>query len=227
MSRSLPENIQGVLFDLDGTLLDSAPDLYAALLAQCAEEGVASPAYAPVREVVSRGARAVLRCAFSERSEEKLSALVPRYLELYQQVMATQTQAFDGVDEMLAQIEVHGLRWGIVTNKAAFLTEELVQHIGWSTRASAVVCGDTLPVKKPDPAPVLLACELADLTPSRCLFVGDDRRDIEAGAAAGLFTIAVSWGYLDGGDPHSWGADAVLDHPDELTMMLKLGLSGA
>ncbi|MEO5829929.1 MAG: phosphoglycolate phosphatase [Rhodanobacter sp.] len=222
MSRPLPENIQGVLFDLDGTLLDSAPDLYAALLAQCAEEGVQPPSYAPVREVVSRGARAVLRCAFAERDEEGLLALVPRYLELYQQLMATQTQAFDGVDELLARIEAQGLRWGIVTNKAAFLTDDLVQRIGWDARASAVVSGDTLPVKKPDPAPVLLACERASLTPAHCLFVGDDHRDIEAGAAAGLYTVAVSWGYLDGGDPHGWGADAVVDHPAELLALLKL-----
>lgn len=227
MSRPLPENIQGVLFDLDGTLLDSAPDLYAALIAQCAEEQVVPPPYAPVREVVSRGARAVLRCAFAERGEEGLLALVPRYLELYQQVMAGQTRAFDGVDELLARIEAQGLRWGIVTNKAAFLTDELVQRIGWADRASAVVSGDTLPVKKPDPAPVLLACERAGLTPARCLFVGDDRRDIQAGAAAGLYTVAVHWGYLDGGDPASWGADAVVDHPSALVTLLQLQMVNA
>ena len=220
--KSLPENIQGVLFDLDGTLLDSAPDLYAALVAQCAEEGVAPPLYAPVREVVSRGARAVLRCAFAERGETALELLTPRYLELYQQVMAQQTSAFDGIDDLLARIEAQGLRWGIVTNKAAFLTDELVSRIGWASRAGAVVSGDTLPVKKPDPAPVLLACERAGVEPAHCLFVGDDRRDIQAGVAAGLYTVAVSWGYLDGGDPHTWGADAVLDHPAELAALLQL-----
>lgn len=227
MNMVLPQNIHGVLFDLDGTLLDSAPDLYAALLAQCAEEGVEPPPYAPVREVVSRGARAVLRCAFAERGEDGLLALVPRYLELYQQLMAQQTRTFDGVDELLAQIEARGLRWGIVTNKAAFLTDELVQRIGWADRASAVISGDTLPVKKPDPAPVLLACERAGLTPARCLFVGDDRRDIQAGAAAGLYTVAVSWGYLDGGDPRDWGADVVLDHPAALAALLHLASSVA
>lgn len=220
--KRLPADIHGVLFDLDGTLLDSAPDLYAALLAQCAEEGVPPPAYALVREVVSRGARAVLRCAFAARGEPALEVLTPRYLELYQAVMAQQTQAFDGIDDLLARIEAHGLRWGIVTNKAAFLTDELVRRIGWADRASAVVCGDTLPVKKPDPAPVLLACVRAGVLPANCLFVGDDRRDIQAGAAAGLYTVAVSWGYLDGGDPHSWGADVVLDHPAELAALLQL-----
>jgi phosphoglycolate phosphatase len=227
MSRALPKDVQGVLFDLDGTLLDSAPDLYAALLKQCLEEGVTAPPYPPVREVVSRGARAVLRCAFAERGEPAVEALVPRFLELYQQLMALQTSAFDGIDELLARIEADGLRWGIVTNKAAFLTDELISRIGWGDRAGAVVCGDTLPVKKPDPAPVLLACERAGLNPAHCLFVGDDRRDIQAGTAAGLFTVAVSWGYLDGGDPHGWGADVVLDHPAELAELLQLGTFAA
>ncbi|MEP7184979.1 MAG: phosphoglycolate phosphatase [Rhodanobacter sp.] len=222
MSQRLPQTIEGVLFDLDGTLLDSAPDLYAALVAQCAEEGIDAPPYAPVRQVVSRGARAVLRCAFADRGEPAVEALVPRYLNLYQRLMAQRTKAFEGVDDLLARIETGGLRWGIVTNKAAYLTDELVQRIGWSARASAVVSGDTLPVKKPDPAPVLLACEQASLTPAHTLFVGDDRRDIQAGAAAGLFTVAVTWGYLDGGDPHAWGADAVLDHPAELARLLQL-----
>ena len=227
MSRPLPENVQGVLFDLDGTLLDSAPDLYAALLEQCMEEGVTPPPYPLVREVVSRGARAVLRCAFAERGEPAVETLVPRFLDLYQQLMAQQTRAFDGVDELLARIEAQGLRWGIVTNKAAFLTDELVSRIGWANRAGAVISGDTLPVKKPDPAPVLLACERVGLSPAHCLFVGDDRRDIQAGAAAGLFTVAVSWGYLDGGDPHGWGADVVLDHPAELAELLQLGTLAA
>ncbi|MGH8158246.1 MAG: phosphoglycolate phosphatase [Rhodanobacter sp.] len=218
----LPQDIQGVLFDLDGTLLDSAPDLYAALVAQCAEEGVAPPPYAPVREVVSRGSRAILRCAFAERGEPALDLLMPRYLELYRRMLAEQTGAFDGVDDLLVRIEARGLRWGIVTNKPAFLTDELVSRIGWASRASAVVSGDTLPVKKPDPAPVLLACARAGLAPAQCLFVGDDRRDILAGNAAGLYTVAVSWGYLDGGDPHAWGADVVLAHPAELAALLQL-----
>jgi phosphoglycolate phosphatase len=121
---------------------------------------------------------------------------------------------------LLEQIEGQGLRWGIVTNKAGALTDELLRRIGWDGRASAVVAGDTLAVKKPDPAPVLLACERAGVDPSACLFVGDDRRDVIAGAAAGLYTVAVSWGYLDGGDPCEWNADIVLDHPQQLAALL-------
>ncbi len=222
MNRALPDTIRGVLFDLDGTLLDSAPDLYAALLAHCAEQVVPPPPYAPVREVVSRGARAVLRCAYAAHDELALDALLPRYLELYQRVMGEQTAPFDGIDSLLERIEGHGLRWGIVTNKAGFLTDELLLRIGWGGRASAVVSGDTLPVKKPDPAPVRLACERAGLDPAHTVFVGDDRRDVEAGASAGLYTVAVSWGYLDGGDPHAWGADVVLDHPADLAELLRL-----
>lgn len=212
-----PSRIEGVLFDLDGTLLDSAPDLYAALMRQCAEEGVAAPDYVTVREVVSRGSRAILRCAFADRGEAAIEALVPRYLDLYEALVAQDTHAFDGVEALLAQLEARGIRWGVVTNKPGFLTDALLARIGWDARAAAVVSGDTLPVKKPDPAPVLLACERAGIDPARSVFVGDDRRDVMAGAAAGLYTVAVRWGYLDGGNPDDWQADCVIDHPDQLT----------
>jgi phosphoglycolate phosphatase len=212
-----PSLIEGVLFDLDGTLLDSAPDLYAALVCQCTEEGVAAPDYAIVREVVSRGSRAILRCAFADRGEAAIEALVPRYLDLYEQLVARDTHAFAGVESLLAQLEARGIRWGVVTNKPGFLTDALLARLGWDARAAAVVSGDTLPVKKPDPAPVLLACERAGIDPARSVFVGDDRRDVMAGAAAGLYTVAVRWGYLDGGNPDDWQADCVIDHPDELT----------
>lgn len=217
----LPQLIDGVLFDLDGTLLDSAVDLHAALVALCAEEGEPSPAFAPVREVVSRGSRAILEQGFPQRDADQRLALVPRYLEIYQRDIARHTHPFGGVDELLGLIEARGMKWGVVTNKPGFLTEQLMQFLGWDARAAAVVSGDTLPVKKPDPAPVLLACEQAGLDPSRCLFVGDDRRDVLAGAAAGLYTVAASWGYLDGGNPHDWQADAVIDRPEQLTHLLR------
>lgn len=221
--KAPPSRIEGVLFDLDGTLLDSAPDLYAALQRQCDEEGAPVPPYAPVREVVSRGARAVLRCAFGALGEPAVEARVERYLALYEEVMGEATRPFDGIEALLAQLEAAGVRWGIVTNKAGFLTDELLRRIGWADRAAAVVSGDTLPVKKPDPAPVRLACERAGIDPAHSLFVGDDRRDVMAGAAAGLYTVAVSWGYLDGGDPHGWGADAVLDTPAGFALWLHRG----
>lgn len=218
--KALPLTIDAVLFDLDGTLLDSAPDLYDALVRQCAEEGAPSPAYAAVRPVVSRGARAVLRSAFADRGETAVEALLPRFLALYQEQMGQATQPFDGIEALLGAIETHDLRWGIVTNKAGFLAGELIARMGWSERAAAVVCGDTLAVSKPDPAPVRLACERADVVPEHSLFVGDDPRDVRAGRDAGLYTVAVTWGYLGGEDPHAWGADVVIDHPDALAAML-------
>lgn len=221
--KALPSIIEGVLFDLDGTLLDSAPDLYAALKRQCEEEGAPVPPYAPVREVVSRGAKAVLRYAFGALGEPAVDARVARYLALYEEVMGQATRPFEGVDALLAQLESAGVRWGIVTNKAGFLTDELLRRIGWADRAAAVISGDTLPVKKPDPAPVTLACKRAGIEPGRSLFVGDDRRDVMAGAAAGLYTVAVSWGYLDGGNPREWNADAVLDTPAQFAQWLRRG----
>ncbi|MEO5811941.1 MAG: phosphoglycolate phosphatase [Rhodanobacter sp.] len=225
--RMLPAGIRGVFFDLDGTLLDSAPDLYAALQTQCAEERVPAPPYDVVRAVVSRGATAVLRCAFAARGDSALAQLMPRFLALYQAVMAQHTHTFAGIDELLARIEARGWAWGIVTNKAGFLAHELVRRVGWAERANVVVAGDTLPVRKPDPAPVLLACERAGVAAQHAVFVGDDSRDIQAGAAAGLITVAAAWGYLDGGDPHAWGADVVLDTPAQLTTWLSLDTAPA
>jgi phosphoglycolate phosphatase len=222
--RPLPGGVQAVLFDLDGTLLDSATDLHAALRIYCDEVGAAVPPYEVVREVVSRGSRAILRCAFAE-DDDALTRRMPRYLAIYADIMAQHTRPFDGIEPLLAALEAADLRWGIVTNKPGFLTEELIKRMDWDLRASAVVCGDTLPVKKPDPAPVLLACEHAGVDPARCLFVGDDARDVQAGHAAGLYTLAVRWGYLDGGDPDAWGADAVLDHPRQLAAMLGLAVA--
>ena len=216
-----PLSPQGMLFDLDGTLLDSAPDLHAALATYCGEVGAAVPSYASVRTVVSRGSRAILRCAFDE-SDEALLERMPRYLELYHSMMARHTRPFEGIESLLDMLEGNGIAWGIVTNKPGYLTDDLVKQIGWDERACAVVSGDTLPVRKPDPAPVLLACERAGLDPAQCFFVGDDRRDVLAGRDAGLYTVAVQWGYLDGGDPHAWGADVVVTHPRDLIELLKL-----
>ncbi|HKT29027.1 phosphoglycolate phosphatase [Dyella sp.] len=219
--KPLPASTQGVLFDLDGTLLDSAPDLHAALAVYCNEVGASVPSYAAVRTVVSRGSRAILRCAFDE-SDDALLERMPRYLELYHSMMSRHTRPFEGVDALLDTLQAHGIAWGIVTNKPGYLTDDLVKQIGWGEHVCAVISGDTLPVRKPDPAPVLLACERAALEPAHCLFVGDDRRDVQAGHAAGLYTVAVQWGYLDGGDPHTWGADSVVEHPRDLTELLKL-----
>ena len=218
----VPFQPEGVFFDLDGTLLDSALDLYAALVDLCAEEGVVPPPYENVRPVVSRGSRAIIGAGFPGIANDALLALVPRYLALYEASMARHTVAFDGVEALLAGLDSAAIRWGIVTNKPGFLTDALLPQAVPHWKPAAVVSGDTLPVKKPDPAPVLHACAIAGCEPERSVFVGDDRRDILAGNAAGLFTVAVRWGYLDGGDPDTWDADAVLDHPDDLATLLRV-----
>jgi len=218
--KRLPFTLDGVFFDLDGTLLDSALDLHGALLELCAEQGTAPPPYERVRPVVSRGSRAIISTAFPDIDPECLLALVPRYLEIYEASMARHTVPFEGVEAMLAGLDAAGVHWGIVTNKPGFLTDGLLPRAVPHWQPAAVVSGDTLPVKKPDPAPVLHACTMAGSDPARSVFVGDDRRDVQAGNAAGLFTVAVRWGYLDGGDPDTWGADIVLDSVDELATLL-------
>jgi phosphoglycolate phosphatase len=216
----LPFTLDGVFFDLDGTLLDSGLDLHGALIDLCAERGVTPPPYEHVRPVVSRGSRAIIAVGFPALDPDGVLALVPRYLDIYEANMARHTVPFDGVEAMLAGLDAAGIRWGIVTNKPGFLTDGLLPLAVPHWKPAAVVSGDTLPVKKPDPAPVLHACALAGCDSARSVFVGDDRRDVEAGNAAGLFTVAVRWGYLDGGDPDNWGADIVLDSVDELATLL-------
>jgi len=216
----LPFKPEGVFFDLDGTLLDSAPDLYAAIVVLCAEQGIDAPTYDAIRAVVSRGSRAMISVAFPEIDADAVLRLMPRFLAIYEAAMSRHTVAFDGIEALLGGLETAGIRWGIVTNKPGFLTDALLPEAKPHWKPAAVVSGDTLPVKKPDPAPVLLACEQAGCDPTRSVFVGDDRRDVLAGNAAGLFTVAVRWGYLDGGDPDTWGADAVLDHADGLAALL-------
>ncbi|HEX7340759.1 MAG TPA: phosphoglycolate phosphatase [Rhodanobacteraceae bacterium] len=221
---SLPLPPSGVLFDLDGTLLDSAPGLYAALQAYAGETGIILPPYDTVREVVSRGASAVLRAAWPSADSAAITARTPRFLELYASVMGSMSTPFDGVEPLLDALETAGVPWGIVTNKAGFLTEPLLKAIGWWSRAASVVAGDTLPQRKPDPEPVLHACQLAGIDPTHGLFVGDDPRDIQAGRTAGMATVAAAWGYLGGSDPATWGADIVLDTPSQLTRLLQLDL---
>jgi phosphoglycolate phosphatase len=215
-------NLDAVLFDLDGTLIDSAPDLVAAMQRLCDEQGVQFREASAVAAVVSKGGRAMLRRAFPQADDGRLDTLLPRFLDLYAQSLALHTRPYPDVENLLRAIEARGARWGIVTNKPGWLARPLVERLGWDTRCSALVSGDCLPVKKPDPAPVLRACEIAALAPARCAYVGDDLRDIEAGRGAGMLTVAAAWGYLDGEDPHTWGADLVA--PDAAMLMAALRL---
>jgi phosphoglycolate phosphatase len=206
----------GVFFDLDGTLADSARDMHEALTALCHEQGIDAPAYATVRETVSRGARAVMRCALGDE-EATLEALLPRFLALYVATGMPHTEAFAGIEPLLDRLDARGVRWGVVSNKAGALVTQVLAKLGLADRAAAVVAGDTLAQRKPDPAPVLHACALAGVAPARCMFVGDDPRDIQAGRAAGLYTVAAAWGYLDGTDPSTWRPDAVAESAAQIS----------
>lgn len=219
--RALPAGIEAVLFDLDGTLLDTAADLYAALQALCQEHGRVAPPAALVRQRVSAGAMALLELAFPDLDEAARKRLLPRYLDLYRQGLLSVTRPFGGIEELLHRIEASGLHWGIVTNKAGFLTEAIIDGLGWRPRIRALVAGDTLPVKKPQPDTLWLGCEQAGVAPAAAVYVGDDTRDVQAGRAAGMYTVAVNWGYLgDTGSLPEWGADAVLDTPADLAAWL-------
>ncbi len=220
MTRTSPP--RAVLFDLDGTLIDSAPDLIAAVEALCRELGAPPPDAARVREVVSAGGRAMLRRGLPGADETMIDQWLPRFLDIYSANMVRHTRLYDGVGAMLEGFEARGIAWGVVTNKPGWLTRPLLEQMGLHVRCAAIVTGDCLPVRKPDPAPVLRACELAGVEAFASAFVGDDIRDIEAGRAAGTSTVAAAWGYLDGGDPHAWGADHVVAAPSDLPRTLGL-----
>jgi phosphoglycolate phosphatase len=214
--KPLPRPLAGVFFDLDGTLVDSARDMFDALAALCGEQGREPPAFDAVRETVSRGARAVLRCAFGDDALA-IDAVLPHFLDLYVATGMRHTRAFRGVEALLDKLEAREVRWGVVSNKASHLVALVLATLGYDRRVSAVVGGDTLPQRKPDPAPVRHACELAGVMPAQCMFVGDDPRDVAAGREAGLYTVAAAWGYLDGADPREWRPDAIAADADQLS----------
>jgi phosphoglycolate phosphatase len=217
-SRSL----RGVFFDLDGTLVDSAPDLIAAVAALCAELGAPPPDPAAVRKVVSAGGRAMLREGLAGADDAMIDQWLPRFLDLYAVAMTVHTRLYEGMADALAALESRGIVWGIVTNKPGWLARPMMAQMAFFARSAALVTGDCLPVKKPDPAPLLHACALAGVDAADCVYVGDDLRDVEAGRAAGMRTVAAGWGYLNGGDPHTWNADLVVATPADLPRALGL-----
>jgi N-acetyl-D-muramate 6-phosphate phosphatase len=203
-----------VLFDLDGTLLDSAPDFVATIDRMRAARGAPPITLAELRPHVSRGSRAMLATAFAQLDAQSREAMVPEFLDVYQQELARHGPVFDGVEDLLAAIEAAGSRWGIVTNKPEYLARLLLPLLGWQARCAVLVGGDTLPVRKPDPLPLLHAARLLGVEPADCAYVGDDARDIEAARAAGMPSIAALWGYrLGDDDPMTWQADAIVDSP--------------
>ena len=206
-----------VLFDLDGTLLDSAPDMLAAVNALRETHGEPPMLLAALRPHVSKGARAMLAAGFPGLDANAREALVPPFLAAYQRELARHGGPFDGVEALLSALENAGSRWGIVTNKPEYLASALMPLLGWDARCAVLVGGDTLAVRKPDPLPLLHAARVVGVEPGDCAYVGDDERDIVAARGAGMPSVAALWGYrLDEDDPVAWQADAMVEQPVDL-----------
>lgn len=207
-----------LLFDLDGTLVDSAPDLAGAANDLRAEHGLPPLPLATLRPMVGAGARGMVGIAFGVTPEQpEFTALKDAFLDRYAQRLLVDTRLFDAVAPLLDQLDAGGLRWGIVTNKAMRFTAPIVEGLGLDRRAAVVIAGDTTPHAKPHPEPLLEAARRLGVAPAACAYVGDDLRDVQAGRAAGMATLAAAWGYLGQGEPvQAWGADHVMDHPGQL-----------
>lgn len=214
---------RAILFDLDGTLADTAPDLIGALndIRRGLNLGEVDPA--PLRSRANQGALAILEAGLPELRPARRKALHARFLQRYRERCWQDSRPFDGMPDCLDRIEVGGWRWGVVTNKLEALAREVVRGAGWLDRAGCLIGGDSADRPKPAPDPVLAACQVLGVAPARAVMIGDDRRDVLAGRAAGARTIAVRWGYLlDGEDPSTWGADTIVDHPRDLSGLLGL-----
>ena len=214
--------LAAVLFDLDGTLADTAPDLGGALNRLLAEEGRAPLPPYQLRPHVSGGARGLIRVGFGlAPGDAEYSALVERFLDHYRGALCEGTVLFPGVAALLDGIEARGLKWGVVTNKAQRFTLPLIERLGLAQRAGCIVSGDSTPHPKPDPSPLFLACSTLQVAPGQTIYVGDDRRDIIAGRAAGMRTVTAAYGYLGGDEPYqTWQADEVIHEPLDIIGLL-------
>lgn len=201
---------EAVFFDLDGTLVDTAPDMVSILCDLLNDNGFGPLPYATARASVSNGAAGLIKLAFPGIDDVGRQRLHRDYLERYEQAVCVGSIVYPGLLEVLDQLESEGRPWGVVTNKPRRMTEPLLAELGLAGRAACIVSGDTLPQRKPDPAPLLLASRLAGVTPARSVYIGDAERDIVAGRAAGMATIAAAYGYIVAGDdPARWHADRI------------------
>jgi 2-phosphoglycolate phosphatase len=214
---------QAVLFDLDGTLADTAPDLAAAVNKMRHERGLEMVPLENLRPLASAGARGLIGGAFGIGPEHpEFAGMREEFLANYEADLCIETTLFQGIDAVIDELDARAVRWGIVTNKAARLTDPLVALLGLDLRAGCVVSGDTTPHSKPHPAPLLHAARMLDLPPERIVYVGDDLRDVQAGFAAGMVTVAAAYGYC-GNDipPTRWHAQHVVQSPAELQKLLR------
>ena len=218
--------LAAVLLDLDGTLLDTAPDLARALNTLRSQQQLPPLALVSIRPQVSNGASAVLRLGFPDADAAQFEALRARFLVLYRAQLVVDTQLFPGFDEVLAQLEAHRIPWGVITNKPHWLTEPLMRQLGLYQRAGCVLSGDSLPVRKPDPLPLLTAARQLHIEPARCLYLGDALRDVQAARAANMVALGARFGYIGTHeDVKDWPVTAWIEQP--LDLLAWVGLSRA
>ena len=214
--------ISTILFDLDGTLVDTAPDLGHALNLQLNHHGKPSLSDAAIRPFASHGSRGLIGLGFGiTPNDDAFIKMRDEYLSIYDTVFTRSPALLDGIADLLQAIESKGLKWGIVTNKPRRFTLPLIKSMGLDKRAACVVSGDDAPQPKPSPATLLLACEQIDANPERCIYLGDAQRDVQAGKAAGMTTVVALFGYIDVTDkPQEWGADFLIHQPLELLSLI-------
>ncbi len=211
-------HFKAVLFDLDGTLVDTAPDLGFALNALLQEHQRPTLDYARIRPVASHGSAGLLKLGFGITSvHPAFKSMQERFLQLYADNISRESVLFPGMQTVLDGLTDAGIRWGIVTNKPAFLTEPLAAALGLTETAACLISGDTTAHSKPHPDPLLKACELLALTPADCIYVGDAERDVQASHAANMRCVVAKYGYLGEEDqPQNWHADCLINHPHEI-----------
>lgn len=215
-------NIRAVLFDLDGTLIDSAPDLGAAADKMRQDRGMSSLPQSSYRPMAGAGARGMIGVAFGMTPDHAdFASMREEFFQNYERRMTQNTCIFEGVHELIAHLDAKNLLWGVVTNKSARFTDPLTRAMPLFDTAKAVVSGDTTPHAKPHPEPLFEAARRLAINPSHCLYVGDDERDIVAGLAAGMMTVAATYGYLgEKADPTLWGAHSIINSPQGLLKLL-------
>ncbi|MGZ8294784.1 MAG: HAD family hydrolase [Telluria sp.] len=212
---------RAILFDLDGTLADTAPDLAAAVNHLRVVRGLEPTPYSILRPTASAGARGMIGAAFGlTPADDGYETLRLEWFDRYQAAMAVHSTLFDGVPELIEGIGAAGMAWGIVTNKPARFTDPLIPQIGLA-HAGCIISGDTTPHPKPHPEPLLEAARRLGIAPEHCWYVGDDLRDVEAGRAAGMVTVACAWGYCGAVEPQTWGADYLVESPLDLLRALQ------
>lgn len=214
---------EAIFFDLDGTLADTAPDLAGTLNRLKAEQGLPPSPYEVLRPRVSQGARGMLGAGFGLTPEnEAYAPLAARFLALYSESLCVETRLFAGMDELLEELDSRGITWGVVTNKAEHLARPIITALGLAERCACIVGGNTAARPKPHPDPLLYACALTRHAPQQSLYVGDDIRDIQAGRAAGMATVAAAYGYLGNAEPiQAWNADTIIEHPLDILALLE------